>query len=169
MIVQLPPPADLQVDQISVPPTATMGQPLVIEWTVSNHGGEKVEGFWSDSAYLSDDAVWDLGDKLIGTFDMGAPEHSERLDPGEGYAASLTTTLPTALPGEYHVIERTDIFDDIHEGADDATRHQDFALDGLADNPDFVDLLRRNRIETMHTLEATLEDVFVEVTGRRLR
>jgi len=45
---------------------------------------------------------------------------------------------------------------------------REFALDGLADDPDFQILLRSGDVETMHTLETTLEDVFVRVTGRRL-
>ena len=45
---------------------------------------------------------------------------------------------------------------------------RDFALDGLGTNDDFIDLLRNQRIETIHTLEATLEDVFIDVTGRSL-
>ena len=45
---------------------------------------------------------------------------------------------------------------------------REFPLDGLADNPEFVSALRAGGIETMHTLETTLEDVFVQVTGRTL-
>ncbi len=44
----------------------------------------------------------------------------------------------------------------------------DFALEGLADDEAFRSLLRDTRIETMHTQEATLEDVFIAVTGRPL-
>lgn len=44
----------------------------------------------------------------------------------------------------------------------------DFPIDGLGDNADFSALLRREQIETIHTQEATLEDIFVETTGRRL-
>lgn len=43
-----------------------------------------------------------------------------------------------------------------------------FPLDGLADDPDFLALLRSGTVEAVHTLEASLEDVFVELTGRRL-
>jgi fluoroquinolone transport system ATP-binding protein len=43
-----------------------------------------------------------------------------------------------------------------------------FALDGLGDNHDFLALLNRERIETIHTQEASLEDVFIQVTGRSL-
>lgn len=44
----------------------------------------------------------------------------------------------------------------------------EFPIDGLGDNADFVALLRKEKIETIHTQEATLEDIFVETTGRRL-
>lgn len=44
----------------------------------------------------------------------------------------------------------------------------EFPIDGLGDNADFTALLRREKIETIHTQEATLEDIFVETTGRRL-
>ncbi len=43
-----------------------------------------------------------------------------------------------------------------------------FALDGLATNPGFQDLLHRVRIETIHSQEPSLEDVFIQVTGRDL-
>jgi fluoroquinolone transport system ATP-binding protein len=46
---------------------------------------------------------------------------------------------------------------------------QEFPLDGLADNTDFLTLLRTERVATLHSQEATLDDVFVETTGRRLR
>jgi fluoroquinolone transport system ATP-binding protein len=45
---------------------------------------------------------------------------------------------------------------------------KDFPLDGLADNPDFLGLVRTEHVETMHSKEATLDDVFVETTGRSL-
>ncbi|MCP4416152.1 MAG: ABC transporter ATP-binding protein [Chloroflexi bacterium] len=43
-----------------------------------------------------------------------------------------------------------------------------FELAGLAENGRFQQLLRSESIQTMHTQEATLEDVFIEVTGRQL-
>jgi len=44
----------------------------------------------------------------------------------------------------------------------------DFLMDGLADDPGFHDLLRTRHVETIHSREASLDDVFVEITGRRL-
>jgi fluoroquinolone transport system ATP-binding protein len=43
-----------------------------------------------------------------------------------------------------------------------------FPLDGLADNGGFLDVLSAHRIESMHSQETTLEDVFIQVTGRSL-
>jgi fluoroquinolone transport system ATP-binding protein len=45
---------------------------------------------------------------------------------------------------------------------------REFPLQGLADNAEFLSALRGGTVETIHTLETTLEDVFVRVTGRAL-
>ena len=42
----------------------------------------------------------------------------------------------------------------------------DFALDGLADDPAFHAVLREHHVETIHSREASLDDVFVEITGQ---
>ncbi len=44
----------------------------------------------------------------------------------------------------------------------------EFGMDTLADDPTFHTVLRENQVETIHSREASLDDVFVEVTGRRL-
>ena len=46
---------------------------------------------------------------------------------------------------------------------------REFPLDGLGANADFLTLLRESTIQTLHTQEATLEDVFLTVTGHRLQ
>lgn len=51
---------------------------------------------------------------------------------------------------------------------DDGTAHADFPLDGLGDNAAFHHLLRERDVQTMHTREAELADVFIRVTGRHL-
>lgn len=44
-----------------------------------------------------------------------------------------------------------------------------FPLDGLGQNEEFLSLLAEGGVETIHSLEATLEQAFVEATGRALR
>jgi fluoroquinolone transport system ATP-binding protein len=48
------------------------------------------------------------------------------------------------------------------------TEGEQFALEGLGENPAFLDLLNSHPVETIHTLEATLEDIFIRTTGRTL-
>jgi fluoroquinolone transport system ATP-binding protein len=48
------------------------------------------------------------------------------------------------------------------------TERTDFTLAGLGDNDAFAGLLRSGRVQTIHSQEATLEDVFIQVTGRSL-
>jgi fluoroquinolone transport system ATP-binding protein len=55
-----------------------------------------------------------------------------------------------------------------YRGNNGALDSAEFAMDGLADDPAFHALLRTNYVETVHSREASLDDVFVEVTGRRL-
>lgn len=43
-----------------------------------------------------------------------------------------------------------------------------FSLDGLADDQAFLRLLRGGKVQTIHTQEATMAEIFIEVTGRQL-
>ena len=45
---------------------------------------------------------------------------------------------------------------------------KEFPLQDLGNNPEFKDLLRYSEIVTIHSQEATLEDVFIKLTGRGL-
>lgn len=48
-------------------------------------------------------------------------------------------------------------------------RQRTFELDGLADNPEFLEMLRSGKVRTLHSQEATLEDIFNDVTGHALQ
>jgi fluoroquinolone transport system ATP-binding protein len=45
---------------------------------------------------------------------------------------------------------------------------EEFALDGLAGDARFQALIADRPIETIHSLEPSLEEVFIAVTGREL-
>ncbi|MFI0608829.1 MAG: AAA family ATPase, partial [Anaerolineae bacterium] len=45
---------------------------------------------------------------------------------------------------------------------------REFPLDTLGDDAAFIALLREGGVRSIHTLEATLEDVFLRVTGHHL-
>ncbi len=44
-----------------------------------------------------------------------------------------------------------------------------FKMEGLGNNSEFIELLKAHTIETIHSQEATLEDVFIKKTGKELR
>jgi fluoroquinolone transport system ATP-binding protein len=48
------------------------------------------------------------------------------------------------------------------------TEQTEFPLAELGENQAFIDLLRTHEVQTIHTMEATLEDIFIRVTGRSL-
>ena len=45
----------------------------------------------------------------------------------------------------------------------------EFPLDGIGQNKEFLTLLQTKEIETLHSGETTLEDIFIKVTGVKLR
>ncbi len=52
--------------------------------------------------------------------------------------------------------------------ADGHLEAEDFALEGLGENESFLSLLRARQVQTIHSQEASLADVFIQVTGRGL-
>jgi fluoroquinolone transport system ATP-binding protein len=56
----------------------------------------------------------------------------------------------------------------VEYGANGRLDHQDFPLTGLGANAAFLNLLNDQPVKTIHTQEATLEDVFIRITGRNL-
>ena len=65
-IFELPPPADIQVDAIDFSGVGASGDSIHVEWTVANHSSNPTASGWTDAVYLSDDNVWDIGDRLLG-------------------------------------------------------------------------------------------------------
>lgn len=45
----------------------------------------------------------------------------------------------------------------------------EFALDGLSANTEFMNIIKQNSIVSMHTNEATMDDIFIKVTGKALQ
>ena len=43
-----------------------------------------------------------------------------------------------------------------------------FEMDNISDNAEFMKILKTNKIKTIHSCEATLEDIFIKLTGRNL-
>jgi fluoroquinolone transport system ATP-binding protein len=56
----------------------------------------------------------------------------------------------------------------IEYGSNSTIESRDFPMPGLGDNQEFLQLVRRDDLQTIHTQETTLENIFIQVTGRPL-
>jgi fluoroquinolone transport system ATP-binding protein len=56
----------------------------------------------------------------------------------------------------------------VHYRRNGQVENEEFNLDGIGNNERFLSLLREEKITTIHSMESTLEDVFIKVTGRSL-
>src|SRR6185295_11838087 len=52
MLIDLPPPSDLQVDAVVGPRSASVGDAVTVTLTITNRGSEPAIGRWSDGVYL---------------------------------------------------------------------------------------------------------------------
>ncbi len=56
----------------------------------------------------------------------------------------------------------------VEYGVDGTLEVHDFPLAGLAENEEFQNVLRKPSLQTIHTQETSLENIFIRVTGREL-
>ena len=56
----------------------------------------------------------------------------------------------------------------VEVASDKGIETREFPLDGLGEDQGFLGTIREQRVETIHSQETTLEEVFLEVTGRAL-
>ncbi len=126
----LPPPTDLVVENLTLPAAATPGEHVEVAWTVRNAGTNPARGQMREAVFVSSDATWDPDDPLLGVVEReidlapGATgKHRTRVDVATVYGVdaqgNLSGPLPGVLPGDYHVIVRTDIGNAIRETDDD--------------------------------------------------
>jgi Ca2+-binding RTX toxin-like protein/subtilase family serine protease len=108
--VSLPAPVDLVAGGITVPVNGVPGQQTSISYTVQNQGANTAKGAWVDSVYLSKDGQWDINDPLFGKV-----QHKGDVASGASYSETLNAALPGVVPGDYQVIVRSDIRNNIAE------------------------------------------------------
>ncbi len=116
VIIELPPPTDIEITDITFDPSLVMtGEPVQIQWTVTNQSDQAASGVWSDTVFLSDDATWSIDDRPLGRV-----QFSGSLGTGDTYTSTLTADMPPVIPGQYRVIVRADVFNQLFEDTDDA-------------------------------------------------
>ncbi|MEI7831644.1 MAG: Ig-like domain-containing protein, partial [bacterium] len=115
--IQLTPPPDLQVTSVSAPDTGWSGQPILVNWTVTNKGTGPVppdQGSWRDGVYLSLDETLDVNtDRYI-----GAIGHTGVLAVNESYTVkSQSVTIPAGMSGNYYLFVTADSGNQVYEHA----------------------------------------------------
>jgi len=111
ILVEVPPPADLKVTNVVLPSSAKVGDEVRIDYTITNDSINTAYGRWTDALYLSADNAWDLGDILTGKV-----EHVGDLAGGSSYSGVLTAKLPPLKNGNWRIIVRPDLYNEVFEG-----------------------------------------------------
>jgi uncharacterized delta-60 repeat protein len=106
----LHPPADLVVGTITIPTNAVAGYDTALTYVLHNQGTNAAFGPWADALYLSADDQWDIGDVLIARVSQGG-----FLAAGGSRTNTVSAPVPGVLPGNYHVIIRTDLVNQVPE------------------------------------------------------
>ena len=119
------PPADLVVGSITIPANGTLGQTASISFTITNAGQNLARGGWYDAIYISSDSVWDIDDGYFGRVLRSAD-----VPANTSYTSTLTAPLPGVLPGNYQVIIRSDIRNNLVE--DNEANNLKASLDAFA-------------------------------------
>lgn len=108
--LQLPPPAELNITNITTPASIVLGNAASFTWTVQNSSSNAANGVWQDSVYLSLDANWDSSDIVV-----GQQTHAGPVNAFATYTETLNTVIPPVDTGTYYVIVRTDSRNHVRE------------------------------------------------------
>ncbi|MCB1150829.1 hypothetical protein KDK88_04740, partial [bacterium] len=103
--------ADLDVEAVFGPGTAGSGDVIDVSWRVRNIGDSATTtGAWSDTLYLSEDAVLDASDMALGTF-----AHNGALGVGASYSVVQSVALPGGVTGSFYLLLATDVNGQVFE------------------------------------------------------
>jgi len=99
---------DLVVTEIIAPYQASVGERIIINWTVENQGdGTAIgagENYWADGLYLSNDTVLDSSD----IYQVSNWQWQQPLNAGANYTVSINYQIPDISSGNYYLLIKTD-------------------------------------------------------------
>lgn len=103
VIIANPPPGDVFIEQVNIPSDAVVGEEATVDWTLRNFGTNALTGNLKDAIYLSSDSILDASDHLWAVY-----EDWVNLLPNGEITRTLTRPMAGMLPGNYHVIIKSD-------------------------------------------------------------
>jgi len=101
---------DLQALSVIGPANGLTGEVIPVDWTVQNMLPAPLTAKWTDGIYLSRDDQWDINDRLLGVL-----EYNATLPGGASYTRDASVSLPAVAAGNYYLLMRADMYDDIRE------------------------------------------------------
>jgi len=112
IMVSLTPPPDLQVTAVVAPLTAFSGQPINLNYTVTNKGtGITRNGSWEDWVYLSEDPVLNQTTATL----LGKRNQALVLEVDSNYVESGVFSIPQGIFGTYYIHVLTDVLNEEFE------------------------------------------------------
>ncbi|HEX4085413.1 MAG TPA: CARDB domain-containing protein, partial [Chthoniobacteraceae bacterium] len=96
---------DLSAGNVTAPLSVVSGQPITVNYTVTDNGELAATGNWTDSIYLSPGAVFNASTAVL----VGQVGNTNmNVGIGDYYQGTLTANAPGVTPGNYYVIVITD-------------------------------------------------------------
>jgi len=135
------------VTAVPTPTNSLAGEPATISYTVSNEGANAAQGNWTDAVYLSTNGQWSADNILIGYV-----QQSGNIAAGSNYVGTLDADLPGVPPGNYYVVVRPDVLDNLNEnesGSHNGSTTNTFFIDVPALNLDVRRLMCSIRARTI--------------------
>lgn len=109
--IAVPAAGDMIVSAVGDIAMAQVGEEATFIWEITNNSPNEISGSWSDSVFLSTDAVWDIKDAFVARFDHGPTT----LPGGMSIGLQRSAAIPPVLPDTYHIFVRSDVFNQIPE------------------------------------------------------
>ena len=119
--IDVGPKPDLTVSIDPPPPnTAVAGQPITVDYAVTNIGEGDANGSWQDRLVLSTDPTFNTVDQLIGN-----QNQSGVLAPTDSYQSTIGGFIPINASGNYFLVVGTDAGNSLSEsdGSNNADAH----------------------------------------------
>ncbi|MGA2033680.1 MAG: CARDB domain-containing protein, partial [Thermoguttaceae bacterium] len=93
--------ADLTVSSVTAPASASLGQPVTVNWTVENIGSGPAGQSWTDGVYYSTKSTFDNSAVFLTNVPAGS---NSPLAAGGSYTQSAQVTLPSLAVGSYYFL-----------------------------------------------------------------
>ncbi|MBK0403323.1 IPT/TIG domain-containing protein [Adhaeribacter sp. BT258] len=112
ILIRVPQPADLVVTSVTIPANRKLGEMMTVHYEVKNQGVNPAIGQLKDGLFLSLDAT------LNGAIDQlfATSTGNVVLAPNQTFSGTVRSRLQGLMPGTYHGLMATNLFNDIYEG-----------------------------------------------------